>query len=89
MFAETKRSGAVRLSASVVIGLLAVTFHLAIESRAQVESRFAGPTSSQPMALSAGGSLLAVVNPENDTVSFFDFRRQSQARRNLRRDRAE
>ena len=81
MSAATKRSGAIRLSASALVGLLTVTFYLAIESRAQVESRFAGPTSSQPMALSADGSLLAVVNPDNDTVSFFDV--QSDANRKL------
>jgi YVTN family beta-propeller protein len=34
--------------------------------------RFAGPTSSQPLALSAAGGLLAVVNPDNDSVTFFD-----------------
>ena len=33
---------------------------------------FTGPTSSQPLALSADGSLLAVVNPDNDSVSFFN-----------------
>ncbi len=81
MSAATKRSGAVRLSVSALVGLLSVTFYLAIESRAQVESRFAGPTSSQPMALSADGSLLAVVNPDNDTVSFFDV--QSDSNRKL------
>ncbi len=81
MSAATKRSGAIRLSVSALVGLLTVTFYLAIESRAQVENRFAGPTSSQPMALSADGSLLAVVNPDNDTVSFFDV--QSDANRKL------
>jgi YVTN family beta-propeller protein len=35
------------------------------------DARFAGPTSSQPLALSANGSLLAVVNPDNDTLTFF------------------
>jgi len=34
-------------------------------------ARFAGPTSSQPLALSADGSVLAAVNPDNDSVSFF------------------
>jgi hypothetical protein len=33
---------------------------------------FAGPTSSQPLALDAAGTLLGVVNPDNDRVSFFD-----------------
>lgn len=35
-------------------------------------STFPGPTSSQPLALDAAGELLAVVNPDNDTVSFFN-----------------
>jgi YVTN family beta-propeller protein len=42
--------------------------------------RFAGPTSSQPLALSARGDLLAVANPDNDTVSFFDVRPGSDLR---------
>jgi YVTN family beta-propeller protein len=33
--------------------------------------RFAGPTSSQPIALSADGSLLAMANPDNDSVTLF------------------
>jgi YVTN family beta-propeller protein len=37
-------------------------------------TRFAGPTSSQPLALSANGAFLAVANPDNDSVSFFDVR---------------
>ncbi len=35
-------------------------------------SRFAGPTNSQPLALDAGGGLLIVANPDNDSVSIFD-----------------
>lgn len=41
-------------------------------STARAATRFAGPTSSQPLALSADGSLLAVANPDRNTVSFFD-----------------
>jgi hypothetical protein len=37
-------------------------------------TRFAGATSSQPLALTADDSLLAVVNPDNNSVSFFDVR---------------
>src|SRR5262245_6116135 len=81
MFVFARRSGAVKLSVSAIVGLLAITFYLATQSRAQVQSRFAGPTSSQPMALSADGTLLAVVNPDNDTVSFFDV--QSDSNRKL------
>jgi len=36
-------------------------------------ARFAGPTSSQPLALPADDSFLAVVNPDNNSVSFFDL----------------
>lgn len=35
-------------------------------------NRFAGPTSSQTLALDANGTLLAVANPDNNTVTFFD-----------------
>src|SRR5262245_12973597 len=81
MFALRRRSGAAKITASVITGLLAVTFYLAKDSRADVEFRFAGQTASQPMALSADGPLLAVVNPDNDTVSFFDV--QSDSNRKL------
>jgi len=36
--------------------------------------RFAGPTSSQPLALTADDAFLAAVNPDNNSVSFFDLR---------------
>src|SRR5437868_12890867 len=42
--------------------------------RAAGETRFAGPTSSQTLALSADGSVLASVNPDNNSVSLFDTR---------------
>lgn len=35
-------------------------------------TRFVGATSSQPLALSADGGLLAVVNPDNDSVTLFN-----------------
>src|SRR5687768_13678296 len=41
---------------------------------AQTPLRFTGPTSSQPLALSADDSLLAVANPDNNSVSLFDVR---------------
>ena len=34
-----------------------------------VLSRFAGAISSQPLALDANGTLLAVANPDNNTVT--------------------
>ncbi len=39
---------------------------------AQSVLRFPGPTSSQPLALSANDSLLVVANPDNDSVTLFD-----------------
>jgi YVTN family beta-propeller protein len=50
---------------------LAMLYWQQASPRAQA-TLFVGPTSSQPLALSADGSLLAVVNPDNDTVSFFN-----------------
>src|SRR5215471_656778 len=41
---------------------------------AQALTRFTGPTSSQPLALSADDSLLLVANPDNNTVSLFDLK---------------
>jgi YVTN family beta-propeller protein len=41
---------------------------------------FAGPLSSQPIALSSDDALLVVANPDNDTVSFFDVRNDSNRR---------
>lgn len=37
-------------------------------------ARFAGPTSSQPLALTADGNWLVVANADNNSVSFFDLR---------------
>ena len=43
-------------------------------------ARFTGPTSSQPLALSADDGLLAVVNPDNNSVSIFDTRTAANTR---------
>lgn len=37
-----------------------------------VQNRFVGSISSQPLALDANGTLLAVANPDNNTVTIFD-----------------
>ena len=42
--------------------------------RAAGETRFAGPTSSQTLALNADGTVLAAVNPDNNSISLFDTR---------------
>ncbi len=65
-------------SSALAAGLLA-SAALWIQKRpaivsAQTPLRFTGPTSSQPLALSADDSLLAVANPDNNSVSLFDVR---------------
>lgn len=40
---------------------------------AQGATRFAGPTKSGPLALNADDTLLAVVNPDTNSVTFFDI----------------
>jgi YVTN family beta-propeller protein len=47
---------------------------------AQAVTRFSGPNSSQPLALPADDSFLAVVNPDNNSVSFFDVTGDSKRR---------
>lgn len=42
------------------------------KAAAQGATRFAGPTKSSPLALSADDTLLAVVNPDANTVTLFD-----------------
>ncbi len=41
---------------------------------AQGPVMFSGPTSSQPLALTANDTFLVVANPDNNSVSFFDVR---------------
>src|SRR5579864_8240963 len=56
---------------TIVAGALSFPRHLGRVS-AQGPVRLAGPTSSQPLALSADDSLLIVANPDNNSVSLFD-----------------
>jgi YVTN family beta-propeller protein len=49
-------------------------------TEAAAPTRFKGPISSQPLALTSGGGFLAVVNPDNDSVSFFDVRNDANRR---------
>ena len=44
------------------------------QSAAEAATRFVGPTSSQPMALTADDGLLAVANPDNNSVTIFEVR---------------
>src|SRR5204863_64576 len=67
----------IRLAAIVTIPMLALYSYVnqnPTAVRAAGETRFAGPTSSQTLALSADGGVLASVNPDSDSVSLFDTR---------------
>jgi YVTN family beta-propeller protein len=59
----------IRLQAPAALFLAAAALH----AQATL-TRFAGPTNSQPLALSANGAFLVVANPDNDTATFFDLR---------------
>ena len=48
---------------------------------AQSPARFTGPVNSQPLALSADDWLLAVANPDNNSVSIFDVRNGANTKR--------
>ena len=43
-------------------------------------SRFLGATSSQPITITADGAFIAVANPDNDSVTFFDVRNDRNRR---------
>jgi YVTN family beta-propeller protein len=45
-----------------------------IAANGEPVTRFAGSTSSQPLALTADDAFLVVANPDNDSVTFFDVR---------------
>jgi YVTN family beta-propeller protein len=54
-----------------IVVLVAIT---AIRGYAAPVLRFPGPTSSQPLALTADGTTLLVANPDNNSVSIFDVK---------------
>lgn len=55
----------------VAVAVIAASLRLD-RVNAQTARRFAGPTNSQPLALSADDSLLLVANPDNNSVTLFD-----------------
>ncbi|MEO8626716.1 MAG: YncE family protein [Betaproteobacteria bacterium] len=63
--------GMALLMAKVCAALMAIS---AVSAEVLAATRFVGPTSSQPLALSADDAFLAVANPDNNSVSFFDVR---------------
>jgi YVTN family beta-propeller protein len=53
---------------------LVAALALSVAANGFAATRFVGPTSSQPLSLTADGAFLAVANPDNDSVSVFDLR---------------
>src|SRR5437016_6934374 len=49
-------------------------------AKAEDEDRFVGPTASQTLAVSADDRFLAVANPDNNSVTLFDVRRDRNRR---------
>ena len=62
------------LFAAVATAGAAIVWQGGAIAQSTVVTRFAGPTSSQPLALSADNAFLVVANPDNNSVSFFDVR---------------
>jgi YVTN family beta-propeller protein len=54
--------------------VLLLTLTLCAATSVFAATRFVGPTSSQPLSLTADSAFLAVANPDNNTVSLFDLR---------------
>jgi len=60
-------------TASVLgVGIYFVNTAKSQQTPPQTVTRFAGATNSQPLALDGNGTLLAVANPDNNSVTFFD-----------------
>ncbi|HKE56885.1 MAG TPA: beta-propeller fold lactonase family protein [Pyrinomonadaceae bacterium] len=60
--------------ATLSLGAIATKFFASPSSAQLAAVRFVGPTSSQPLALTADDSFLVVANPDNNSVTFFDVR---------------
>ncbi len=50
-------------------------------------ARFAGPASSQPLAITADDAFMVVANPDNNSMSFFDLRQDRIAGCRITSDR--
>src|SRR4030095_4071090 len=65
---------------AAIIALLISIHFFSTPSAAQAITRFNGPTSSQPLSLTADDAFLVVANPDNNSVSFFDLRNDRNRR---------
>jgi YVTN family beta-propeller protein len=65
---------------AAVVSLVISIYFFTTPSAAQAITRFNGPTSSQPLSLTADDAFLVVANPDNNSVSFFDLRNDRNRR---------
>jgi YVTN family beta-propeller protein len=57
-----------------IAGTVYIRLNWPMAAQAQSTARYVGATSSQPLAITADDAFLVAVNPDNNTVSFFDLR---------------
>ena len=75
-----KRSATARTAIIISVATGLVLLRETPGSAQSPSSRFIGPLSSQPLALTSDDTFLMVANPDNDTVSFFDVREDRNRR---------
>jgi YVTN family beta-propeller protein len=72
---HARQLNAIFATLAVVFGLTLVFFPREVTSQLPPAiTRFAGPTASQPLALTGDDAFLLVVNPDNNTLTAFDVR---------------
>ena len=80
VFARSRLSqyGKTGIAALACAGVLSLALAVYLQGASIAQpipvTRFVGPTSSQPLALTADNAFLVVANPDNNSVSFFDVR---------------
>jgi YVTN family beta-propeller protein len=79
LFAGLSPSAAFWIASGILVVLASVWQTGRLSALVEV-TRFAGPISSQPLALSGDGAFLASVNPDNNSVSLFDLRADKNRR---------
>jgi len=73
LLVKRRRAGVMLLTVAAVAAVVVWLGQRPVAAQPPV-TMFSGPTSSQPLALTADNSFLAVANPDNNSVSFFDVR---------------
>src|SRR5690349_238302 len=60
------------IAMTVLLAVAYVLVHQELVIAQNPVPRFAGPTSSQPIALDATGSIMVVANPDTNSISLFE-----------------